>query len=193
MPPRVLTLPTRAGRSAALRNGILYPLDKHYARLGVAPPVARRTSASRIPSPYHGLLVHENEMTQTLERHVGGPVGIRVMSIVAAGPWYSRRVLMVEELSARPVAMGAVRIRLDAFSARIRARILRQQAPLGRILREAGVQYVSRPTAFFEVTPNAEMMGVFRMPEARTLYGRQTQLMLGDAKVGDLVEILPLV
>ena len=193
MRSRVLTLPTTARRTAALRNGILYPLDLHYARLGIAPPVARKTSLPRIPSPYYDLLVHQNEMTKTLERHVGGPVGIRVLSILSTGRWYSRRVLMVAESSACPVAMGAVRIRLDAFDTGTRTRILRQQTPLGRVLREAGVDYRSLPTAFFEVTPNGEMMGVFRMREAHRLYGRQTQLMLGATKVGDLVEILPLV
>ncbi len=164
-----------------------------YAQLGVAPPVARKTSPVRIPSPYNGLLVHENEMTQTLEQHVGGPVTIRVLSTVLAGRWYSRRVLLVQEASGRPVALGAVRIRLDVFSAKTRARILRQQVPLGRVLREARVDYSTRPTAFFEVTPNAEMMGVFWMRDACTLYGRQTQMMLGDARVGDIVEILSLV
>ncbi len=192
MPRRVLKLPMRAGRAAVPRNGILYPLDVLYAQVGIVPPVARKTSPSRIPPPYHGLLAHENEMTQTLERHVGGPVAIRVLSTSSAGQWYSRRVLVVQESSARPVAMAAVRIRLDAFGARTRARILRQ-TPLGRVLREGGVDYLSRPTAFFEVTPNAEMMGVFWMREARTLYGRQTQIMLGDAGVGDIVEILSLV
>ena len=51
----------------------------------------------------------------------------------------------------------------------------------------------SDPTAFLEVTPNAEMMGVFWMPEARTIYGRQTQVTIAGEKVGDIVEIVPLV
>ena len=193
MARRVLTLPTRAGRAVVPRHEILYPLDVLYARQGVAPPAARKTSPARIPSPYHDLLVHENEMTQTLERHAGGPVAVRVLATSSAGRWYSRRVLLVLESSGRPMAIGAVRIRLDAFNARTRARILQQQVPLGRLLREAAIDYLSRPTAFFEVTPNAEMMGVFWMREAGTLYGRQTQIMLGGARVGDIVEILSLV
>ena len=66
------------------------------------------------------------------------------------------------------------------------------EAPLGRVLREGG-PYVSRPTAFLEVTPNAEMMGVFWMPEPRTMYGRRTQVTLAGDRIGDIVEILPLV
>lgn len=174
------------------RNGILYPLDVLYARQAVAPPVARKTSPSRIPSPYHDLLVHENPMTQTLERHVGGPVAIRVLATSSAGRWYSRRVLVVQESSGRPVAMRAVRIKLDAFSAKTRARILRQQAPLGRVLREEAVDYLPADGVLRGDTQcrDAEMMGAFWMREARTLYGRQTQIMLGGARVGDVVEIL---
>ena len=193
MPRRAITTPTRSDRAGVARRSMLYPLDVLYGRMGVALPVARKLAPSKIPQPYQRLLVHEREMTQTLERYVGGPVAIRVLSTSLAGRWYSRQVLLVGESSGRPAAMGAIRLRLDAFNARTRARILKQQVPLGRVLHEGGVDYLSRPTAFFEVTPNTELMGVFWMSEAATLYGRQTQVWVGGARVGDIVEILPLV
>jgi chorismate-pyruvate lyase len=132
-------------------------------------------------------------MTLTLERHFGGRVLIRALSTCWKGRWYFRRVLLVQEYSGRPVEMGAIRIKLDAVGARIRSQVLRNQVPLGRILRDGGVDYRSRPTTFFEVTPNSEMMGVFWMREPRTLYGRQTEVTVGGAKIGEIVEILPLV
>ena len=89
--------------------------------------------------------------------------------------------------------MGAIRIRLDAFSARVRADILRNEVPLGRILRDGGVDFLSRPKVFLSITPNPEMMGVFWMREPRTLYGRQTEVLLGGRRIGDIVEVLPLV
>ena len=191
MASRSVTRQAGVRRRTAPGRGILYPLDSHYARMGATQPLAKRTSPARIPMPYHGLLVHENEMTRTLERHIGGRVALRVLSILSRGRWYSRRLLLVDDSSGRPVAMGAVRISLDAFSARIRAQILAGRTPLGRILHEGGVEYLSRPTVFLEVTPNAEMMAAFWMREARTLYGRQTQLFLGGKRIGDIVEILP--
>ena len=192
MARRVPPSPPPARRRVASPNGILYPLDAHYARMRVAPPVARRMPPARIPPPYHQLLVHTNEMTQTLEQYLGGRIALRVLSTISRGRWYSRRLLLVEESSGRPIALGAVRIRLDAFSARIRARILAERTPLGRVLRDGGVKYLSRPTVFFDVTPNAEMMAILWMREASTLYGRQTHLFLGDTRIGDIVEILPL-
>ena len=89
--------------------------------------------------------------------------------------------------------MGAVRIRLDAFSPAVRARILSQRTPLGRILGEEGLPFHSCPKAFLQVEPNAEMMGVFWMPAAQSLYGRRTELTLDGDRIGDIVEILPLV
>jgi len=74
----------------------------------------------------------------------------------------------------------------------IQDRILRNRVPLGRLLREGGVDYQSRPKAFLAVEPNPELLGVFWMREPRTLYGRQTELTLKGRKIGDVVEILPL-
>jgi chorismate-pyruvate lyase len=152
-----------------------------------------RTTAGRIPPPYHDLLVHENEMTSTLEEHFDGPLTVRVLSSFSKGRSYFRRVLLALERTGRPVAMGGVRLSLEGFNPAIRARILRERVPLGRILRDAGIVYGSRPSAFLRVTPNAEMMGIFWMAESQTLYGRQTFVTLGQARIGDIVEILPLV
>jgi len=49
------------------------------------------------------------------------------------------------------------------------------------------------PREFFEVVPNAEMMGVFWMREAKTLFGRRTEVLLDGKAIGDIVEVLPLV
>ncbi len=51
----------------------------------------------------------------------------------------------------------------------------------------------SRPKLFLSLTPNPEMMGVFWMREPRTLYGRRTEMIHDGTKIGDIVEILPLV
>jgi hypothetical protein len=170
-----------------------YPLDVVYAQAGIPAPETRDVAPSRIPLPYRSLLVHERDMTLTLESHFGGRVTLRALSTFRKGESYYRRVLLVQEYSARPVEMGAIRIDLRAFKPRIRTEILRNRVPLGRLLRDGGVDYRSRPTVFLAVTPNSEMMGVFWMREPRTLYGRHTEMSVDGRKVGDIVEILPLV
>ena len=179
--------------SAPSENGILFPLDSVYARAGIPPPAAEAIGADDIPMPYRSLLVHTNDMTMTLERHFGGRVGLRPLSTFFDGRSYVRRVLLAQEHTGRPLEMGAIRIQVDVFSEPIRRQILESGIPLGRLLRDGGVQYESRPKAFLAVTPNSEMMGVFWMPEPRTLYGRRTEMIHDGAKIGDIVEILPLI
>ena len=180
-------------RTARAGSRILYPLDQAYRLAGLTPPAAIAIAPEALPEPYRRLLVHDGDMTHTLERHFGDRLLIRPLSTRMRGRWYFRRVLLVQTTSGRPVEMGAIRIALDAFPARVRAQILRGEAPLGRIVREAGVDYKSRPQRFLQVTPNSEMMGVFWMREPQTLYGRQTVVTLNGAKIGQIVEVLPVV
>ena len=171
----------------------LYPLDVVYRRAGVEMPATKIVAPYEIPMPYRSLLVHEDDMTITLERHFGGRVVLRALSTFTSGAWYFRRVLLVQEYSGRPVEMGAIRMKLDGFGARLKKQILKNEVPLGRILRDSGFKYVSRAIAFLAITPNPEMMGVFWMRESRTLYGRRTEIVNDGTKIGDIVEVLPLV
>jgi chorismate-pyruvate lyase len=172
-------------------NGLLYPLDSGYARAGVAPPKARAIRPDQIPVPYRTLLVHTSAMTLTLERHIGKRVLLRPLSTFLKGHWYFRQVLLASEETGRPVEMGAIRIRIDAFTRAVRRKILDNQVPLGRLLHDSRFEYESRPKAFLAVTPNREMMGMFWMREPLTLYGRRTEMIHDGSKIGDIVEILP--
>ena len=190
------TRTTRARRPATRRpapRDTLYPLNIVYRRAGVEMPAMEIVAPYQIPSPYRSLLVHEDDMTITLERHFGGRVVLRALSTFTSGPWYFRRVLLVQEYSGRPVEMGAIRMKLDAFGPRLKKQILENEIPLGRILRDGAFKYVSHAMAFLAITPNPEMMGVFWMREPKTLYGRRTEIMRNGTKIGDIVEVLPLV
>ena len=172
---------------------MLFPLDVVYSRSGVELPDVSAIAPDDIPPPYRSLLVHTTDMTLTLERHFGGRVTLRPLATFSNGAWYFRRVLLAQEYTGRPVEMGAIRIKVGAFTSRIRQQILKNDVPLGRLLRDGGVRYESRPKMFLAITPNAEMMGVFWMREPRTLYGRRTEMIHNGAKIGDIVEVLPLV
>jgi chorismate-pyruvate lyase len=171
----------------------MHPLELAYAHAGLAPPVMTPVDPDGIPMPYRALLVHERDMTITLEAHFGGRVVLRPLSTFSSDGWYCRRVLLAQEYSGRPVEMGAIRIRLDTLDPAVQEAIHRNEVPLGRLLRDAGVDFTSRPRVFFAVTPNPEMTGVFWMREPRTLYGRRTDVLHGGEPIGDIVEVLPLV
>ena len=174
-------------------KNMLYPLDYVYRRAGVELPKVKVVEPRDIPPPYRSLLEHDSDMTLTLERHFGGRIVLRPLSTFTSRGSYFRRVLLVQEYAGRPVEMGAIRMRLDAFGVRLRNKILKNKIPLGRILRDGHFAYKSDVKAFLAVTPNPEMMGVFWMREPRILYGRRTEIVRHGAKIGDIVEVLPLV
>ena len=180
-------------RAGPGRRGLLYPLDLVYRRAGIDAPVFDAVPPDDIPLPYRALLAHDSDMTLTLERHFGGRVALRPLSTFTRGGSYFRRVLLVQEYAGQPVEMGAIRMELDAFDESLRRRILENRIPLGSILRDGRFEYASRVRAFLQLTPNPEMMGVFWMREPRTLYGRRTEIVRQGRKIGDIVEVLPLV
>ncbi len=185
--------PARRPRTSPLAStpDALYPLDVVYRKAGVAMPEWSIIAPDDIPSPYRSMLVHDNDMTSTLERHYGGRVVLRALSTFSRGVWYFRRVLLVQEYTGRPVEMGAIRIKLDAFGPRLKAAIVKNEVPLGRILADGRFEYRSRVKGYLAMTPNAEMMGIFWMREPRTLYGRRTEIIRAGRKIGDIVEVLP--
>ena len=187
------TRSTRARTSAPRRTvpSPLHPLAIAYARAGLEPPAATPIAPDAIPQPYRSLLVHQRDMTLTLEAHFGGRVALRPLATFTIGAWYYRRVLLAQEYSGRPVEMGAIRMDLGAFSKRVRAQILANEVPLGRILRDVNIEFKSEAKIFLEVKPNSEMMGVFWLREPRTLYGRQTEMIYRAKPIGDIVEVLP--
>ena len=180
--------PARVGR-----RGLLYPLDLVYRRAGIDVPAFEVVAPDAIPLPYRALLVHDSDMTLTLERHFGGRVVLRPLSTFSLGGSYFRRVLLVQEYAGQPVEMGAIRMELDAFDAPLRRQILDNEIPLGSLLRDRRFEYASRVKAFLQLMPNPEMMGVFWMREPRVLYGRRTEIVRRGRKIGDIVEVLPLV
>jgi hypothetical protein len=188
-----VTAPVPPTVSLSGPGGVLFPLDFVYERSGIEEPKIRLLAPDDIPYPYRTLLAHTNDMTLTLERHFGGRLVVRPLSTFRRSTWYVRRVLLAQEYSGKPVEMGAIRINMKSFPERLRRQIYANQVPLGRLLRDGGVPFESRPRCFFEVTPNSEMMGVFWMREPRPLYGRRTEIFVAASKFGDIVEILPLV
>ena len=98
---------TTAPPSAEPRSDdLLYPLDLVYERAGIEIPRVEVVSPEDIPLPYRSLLVHDIDMTLTLERHFGGRIVLRPLSTFTLGDSYFRRVLLVQEYAGQPVEMG---------------------------------------------------------------------------------------
>ena len=116
----------------------VHPLDEFYVRAGRALLPFTVVSGDAVPEPYRALLVHERDMTRTLEQHHGGAIHLRVLSSHQAGEAYWRESVLELDGSDRAVEFGAIKIHLDRFPEPWRTQILEEHLPLGGILNADG-------------------------------------------------------
>ena len=91
-----------------------------------------------------------------------------------------------------PVEAGAIKIYLDRFPAEALPEITRNRKPLGSILVEHGISYVSTPQGYFQTTASPFLKDAFADAREQTLYGRCNRLTNpADDPLADVVEILP--
>jgi len=131
---------------------LIYPLSEFYEQLGLSLPSVARVEGQDIPAPYRSLLVHEHDMTPTLEDAYRGSIQLRVLQYQLRDHVVARQVALIAEGSEKPVAFGAIKIHLEHFPPRARRLVLERQQPLGTILRAQGVEHTSHPNAFVRVT-----------------------------------------
>jgi hypothetical protein len=146
----------------------------------------------QIPEPYRSLLVHESDMTGTLERYRKQEMRLHTVERVITPDRVVRHVELRGSQDDQPAEFGAIEINLDQFKAGPREEILEGELPLGSILKKAGMDFISRPLAYFRIKPGAAIRHSFRVDPDGWLYGRCNQLLaLSGHSIADVVEILP--
>jgi chorismate-pyruvate lyase len=173
-------------------QSIAFPLDEFYARSGLNLPPLDQIDGEAVPEPYKSLLVHERDMTSTLENFHKAGIHLRLVSKERRGDEYFREVVLVLDGSEKPVEFGAIRINLALFPAAAREAILQERFPLGHLLKDFAIEYQSRPKAFLRVASDKTIKGLLNLSGAHLLYGRRNTLLnpAGDA-LAEIVEILP--
>ena len=170
----------------------LDPLAEAYSRRGLRLPAIERVEGALIPQPYRDLLVHERDMTSTLEAFHGEPVHLRVVSRDTASGILFREVVLVSAESAKPVEFGAIRIRLDGFGTSAQELILEGLVPLGTILKRENVAHRSDPQRYFRVEPDQVVAEALELERRDPLYGRHNLISSEDGRVlAEMLEILP--
>ena len=146
-----------------------------------------------MPEPYRTLLVHENDMTPTLERHHGARIHLQVLRSERNGSDYHREVVLRLDGSDTPVEFGANRVALDLFPDAARELILKEYVPLGSILAQFRIVHTCHPSAYLRITADALIGRELGVPEGTALYGRRNTLRNPQGRsLSDIVEILPL-
>jgi chorismate-pyruvate lyase len=171
---------------------LLYPLTEFYEEAGLALPSATRINGREMPEPYRRLLVHDRDMTPTLEAAYDRKMNLRVLKYALDHEVFSRQILLVPEGGDAPVVFGAIKIYLDEFPTAARDLVLERRLPLGTILESQAIKHFSRPDAFFEVEADPSICQALEITGPVKLYGRRN--VLGNAtgrKLAQVLEILP--
>ena len=173
-------------------GNLLYPLSEFYEQSGLPLPAVSRIEGRDIPEPCQSLLVHERDLTPTLEGAYQRNMLLRVLQHTLSDSVLSRQVVLAPGESAAPAAFGAIKIYLQNFPPRARALILEFKQPLGTILRTQEIGHASRPDAYIRVKPDDLIANALRLADHGVLYGRRNVLMDDAHRVlARVVEILP--
>jgi chorismate-pyruvate lyase len=172
----------------------VYPLDDFYAHAGLRLPNFERIPGDQVPEPYRHLLVHERDMTPTLEAFHGHDIHLRILSRVQRDDFYFREVVLQLNDSNLPVEFGANKVNLSLFPPRARQLILEERIPLGRLLKDFEIPHSTHPKAFFRVEADEFIASVLNLPHSANLYGRRANILdLKSRPLSEIVEILPLI
>lgn len=178
--------------SAPLPN-VLSPLAEAHQRAGRPLPPAVGILSHEIPEPHRGLLVHDRDMTRTLENFHGRRVHLEVLNRRRdPDGTYWREVVLRLDGNNEPVEFGAILIHLDRFPEPWRSQILSEHLPLGAILNSSGLQYSSKPSAYLRFASEGIVQEVFGLNGPTALYGRRNTLRNAQGEaLAEIIEILP--
>ena len=171
---------------------LLYPLTEFYHDREPIPLAKEEAGGSRMPEPYRSLLVHDRDMTSTLETFHGESLTLRLLDKLRVPGALLRKVVLVGQDSGRALEFGAIRIQLTAFSALARWMIVEGRMPLGAILARLAIPYTSSPRLFFRLESDQRIERKLQLSSRATLYGRQNVLSDPAGRpLAEVVEILP--
>ena len=169
---------------------MIFPLVIFDDVLWPADSSATLVHASAMPEPYRGLLAHDQHMTVTVEAYYGVPVDVRVLEAGREDEFYHRKIVLTLHGTDRIVQYGLVRINLAFCSDPVRAAILEQHTPLGRILIEHNVLRRVEPTAFMRVKPGPTLVETMGLAGSESLHGRTGVIFCNDQPAIAVLELL---
>jgi hypothetical protein len=176
----------------AIMAPFAYPLDEFYALARRELPALEQIDGDDMPQPYRRLLVHNEDMTPTLEKFHDDRIYLNVISRQDRGDFYFREVILLTQRKRFPVEFGAIKINLGLFPAGARRLILEEQEPLGTILNDFKIPHASRPKAFLRIQADSFIKGALQLSGEQILYGRRNTLFDPQQRaLAEIVEILP--
>lgn len=169
----------------------LYPLTLFYEQTGDPLPTYERIDGAAIPQPQRSLLVHDRDMTPTLEAHYKDRIQLAPLVVQSHDTSIMRQVVLYSEKYKTPVEFGAIWINLALLESGPAEQVRSCSAPLGAILHDHQIPHASQPSLFLQIQPDELICHSLAIDAPTTLYGRQNSLTTPDGEtIADVLEIL---
>ena len=180
------------GMKPILRNMLISSLDDFLGAEEQEACCAQVIAEKSIPEPYRQLLVHERDMTSTLEAFHGARVHLRPIVCREDESMYMRLVVLELDKTNEPVEYGAIRIDLDQFTEKAKELIREAQHPLGWILADQRLSYRSRPSCFLRLKATQRMQRELNLDHGCVLFARQNMIERPNGVcLAEVMEVLP--
>ena len=169
-----------------------YPLSDFYAHAKQPMPQIEMIPGDAVPEPFKTLLVHNNDMTPTLEDFHASRIHLEILHSEHRGGFYFRKVVLRLNHDEKPVEFGANKVFLAMFPEEAQELIRMEQIPLGRILKDCGIRHQTAAKHFLRVQPDESIGNALELETSVSLYGRKA--LISDLKgrpLSEIVEILP--
>jgi len=156
-------------------------------------PDAMAVSGDDVPMPFHALLVHRSDMTSTLSRFHGSEIQLQVLQQSIDETSILRAVILRRCRDNQPVEYGAIRIFLKHFPEAAATTLRAGTTPLGTVLSEFNIPYVSNPLGFIRLRTSDVIANSLELDATGdVVYGRRNRHLTpaGDV-LADILEILP--
>jgi hypothetical protein len=163
---------------------LFHPPEESFATI-------RAAESGDVVEPYRSLLDHRSHMTVAMDRHHGGAVGLRVVTVCDPGDGgaeYAREILL-ERSPGEVVLYGIVRIDLRTVDGATASAIRAARIPLGRLLIEAGFLRDVHHVSLLHVIPGRGLSGLFGRVHAGATFGRVADISLSGRPAVELLEV----
>lgn len=168
------------------------PILRFYAWRETPPPPFETVSGESIPEPYRSLLVHQSDMTPTLQNYHRCSLHLRVLFCEVKDGRLTRYVNLLTDDREELVEFGAILIDLSLLELTPRLQVIGGYIPFGGILFNHGIPHNSRPSRFFRVRADKVLQETLAIRRNPVLYGRCNTISLPNGTpLARVVEILP--
>ncbi len=150
---------------------------------------AEHVAKEATPEPYHRMLVHEHHMTISMEAYHDCTVEVDVLASRFENGVYLRKIDLRKSGTEEIIQFGLVRFNLGFVTEQVRAEILAEKTPLGRVLIQHNVLRHVDLGAVIRFTAGPGLAKYLQMDEGQITYGRMATIFCNGSPAIDLLEV----